>query len=66
MKNSAANLSVSQSRVTLSASFVNAFLKKISIGAMHSLDAGLSCLFSPCPPVRGRTVPRSFSRWDRK
>ena len=49
--------SVSQSRVTLSASFANTFLKKISIGAMHSLDAGLARLFPS--PKRRRTVPRS-------
>ena len=44
MKNSATIL-ISQSRVTLPVSFVNTFLKKISIGAIRSLDAGLSRLF---------------------
>ena len=44
MKNSATILSLSQSRVTLPASFVNTFLK-ISIGATRSLEAGLSSLF---------------------
>ena len=45
MTKNAIILSVGQSRVTLPASFVNTFLKKISIGVMHSLDAGLSRLF---------------------
>ena len=45
MKNSATILSVSQSRGTLPASFVNTFFNKISIGAIRSLDAGLSRLF---------------------
>lgn len=46
--------------------FCQCLFEKISIGATHSLDAGLSRLFSPCPPVRGRIVPCSSSRWDRK
>jgi len=45
MKNSATSLSVGQSRVSLPASFVNTFFEKISIGAIRSLDAGLSRLF---------------------
>ena len=55
MKNSATILSVNQSRVTLPASFVNTFLKKISIGAIRSLDAGLSRLFPSSKALADRS-----------